>query len=134
MILQFLIAMLAGRMQRHQQEVISYLREENCILKAQLGNRRLRFTDTECRRLATLAYPLVHKCLKQLVTLATPDTLMRWYRRLIAQKFDGSTHRRQLGRPLSSWMRRGQRQEPMELIRTLTLWLRGHPGITTRPP
>src|SRR2546422_7939819 len=34
-----------------------------------------------------------------MATLATPDTLMRWYKRLIAQKFDGSPHRTQLGRP-----------------------------------
>jgi transposase InsO family protein len=99
MILQFLIAMLAGWIQRHQQEVISYLHEENRLLKAQLGNQRLRLTDTERRRLAILAYPLGRKRLKQLATLATPDTLMRWYKRLIAQKFDGSEHRRQLGRP-----------------------------------
>jgi putative transposase len=99
MILQFLIAMLAGWIQRHQQEVIAYLHEENRLLKAQLGNQRLRLTDTERRRLATLAYPLGRKRLKQLATLATPETLMRWYKRLIAQKFDGSKPRRQLGRP-----------------------------------
>ena len=53
MILQFLIAMLAGWIQRHQREIISYLREENRILKAQLGNQRLRLTDTERHRLAS---------------------------------------------------------------------------------
>jgi putative transposase len=37
--------------------------------------------------------------LKEVATLVTPDTLMRWYTRLIAQKFDGSKQRRQLGRP-----------------------------------
>ena len=35
----------------------------------------------------------------RVATLATPDTLLRWYQRLIAQKFDGSTQRRPLGRP-----------------------------------
>jgi putative transposase len=99
MILHILIAMLAGWIQRHQQEVISYLHEENRLLKAQLGNRRLRLTDTERRRLAALAYPLGRTRLKQLVTLATPDTLMRWYKRLIAEKFDGSKQRKALGRP-----------------------------------
>ena len=36
---------------------------------------------------------------KAVATLVTPETLLRWYQRLIAQKFDGSTQRQQLGRP-----------------------------------
>src|ERR687888_1203334 len=99
MILHVLIAMVAGWLQRHQQQVITYLHEENRVLKAHLNGRRLRFTDTERRRLAALAHPLGRKRLKELATLVTPETLLRWYRRLIAQKFDGSTQRRPLGRP-----------------------------------
>src|SRR6266511_1151258 len=99
MILHVLIAMVAGWIQRHQQQVITYLLAENRVLKAQLGGRRLRLTDTERRRLAALAHPLGRKRLKELSTVATPDTLMRWYHRLIARKFDGSQHRRMLGRP-----------------------------------
>src|SRR2546428_6328558 len=94
MILHVLIAMIAGWVQRHQQQVIAYLQEENCVLKAQRGGRRLRLTDTERRRLATLAHPLGRTRLQEVATLATPDTLMRWYKQLIAQKFDGSTKRR----------------------------------------
>jgi homeodomain-containing protein len=99
MILHVLIAMVAGWLQRHQQQVITYLIEENRVLKAQLGGRRLYLTDTERRRLAALAHPLGRKRLKEVATLATPDTLLRWYQRLIAQKFDGSKQRRPLGRP-----------------------------------
>jgi len=99
MILQVLIAMVAGWLQRHQQQVITYLLEENRVLKAQLGGRRLRLTDTDRRRLATLAHPLGRQRLKEVAILVTPDTLMRWYKRLIAQKFDGSKQRRQRGRP-----------------------------------
>src|SRR5213593_4723939 len=99
MILHVLIAMIAGWLQRHQQQVIAYLQEENRILKAQRGGRRLRLTDTERRRLAALAHPLGRKRLKEVATLATPDTLLRWYQRLIAQKVDGSKQRRPLGRP-----------------------------------
>ena len=54
MILHVLIAMVAGWLQRHQQQVISYLLEENRVLKAHLGGRRLRLTNTERRRLAAL--------------------------------------------------------------------------------
>jgi transposase InsO family protein len=99
MILHVLIAMVAGWLQRHQQQVIAYLIEENRVLKAQLGGRRLRLTDTQRRRLATLAHPLGRTRLKEVSTLATPDTLMRWYKQLIAQKFDGSRKRRPCGRP-----------------------------------
>jgi transposase InsO family protein len=99
MILHILIAMVAGWLQQHQQQTIAYLLEENRILKAHLCGRRLRFSDTERRRLAALAHPLGRKRLRELATLVTPETLLRWYRRLIAQKFDGSQQRRPLGRP-----------------------------------
>jgi len=98
-ILHVLIAMVAGWLQRHQQQVIAYLLEENRVWKAQLGGRRLRLTDTERRRLAALAHPLGRQRLQKVATLVTPETLLRWYKRLIAQKFDGSMHHRQLGRP-----------------------------------
>jgi putative transposase len=99
MILQVLIAMVAGWLQRHQQQVIAYLLAENRVLKAQLGGRRLRLTDPERHRLATFAYPLGPRHLQEVATIATPDTLLRWYKRLIAQQFDGSQQRRQCGRP-----------------------------------
>ena len=99
MILQVIIAMVAGWINRHQQPVIAYLQEENGVLKAKLPGGRLRLSDTERRRLAKLAHPLGCKRLKHLATLATPDTLMRWYKRLIADKFDGSKTRKELGRP-----------------------------------
>ena len=99
MILQVLIAMMAGWINRHQQHVITYLKAENQVLKAKLPQQRLRLTDTERRRLAALAHPLARKHLKDTATIATPDTLMRWYQRLIANKFDGSRRRKAPGRP-----------------------------------
>src|SRR4030095_5994423 len=99
MILQVLIAMVAGWVQCHQQQVIAYLSEENRVLKAQLRGRRLHLTDSDRRHLAELAYPLGRTRLKDMATIATPETLMRWYHRLIAQKFDGSKHRTSRSRP-----------------------------------
>jgi transposase InsO family protein len=99
MILHVLIAMVAGWLQRHQQQVIAYLLAENRVLKAQLGYRRRRLTDTKRRRLAVLAYPLGHQRMHEAATIVTPDSLLRWYHHLIAQKFDGSHHRHHLGRP-----------------------------------
>ena len=97
--LHVLIAMVPGWLQRHQQQVIIYLLAENRVLKAQLGSRELRLTDTERRRLAALAYPLGRQRLQEVATIVTPATLLRWYHRLIARKFDGSHHRYHLGRP-----------------------------------
>ena len=99
MILQVIIAMVAGWINRHQQHVITYLKEENQVLKSKLPKGRLRLTGTERRRLAKLAYPLSRKQLKDTATIATPDTLMRWYNQLIAGKFDGSKKRNGPGRP-----------------------------------
>src|SRR5262245_19019831 len=100
MILHVLIVLLAGWMQRHQQQVITYLQAENRILKAQPGGRRLRLTDTDRRHLAELAHPLGRRHLQEVARIAMPETLLRWYRRLIAEKFDGSTGRQPLGRLL----------------------------------
>jgi putative transposase len=99
MLLPVLIAMVAGGLQRHQQQVITYWHEEDRLLKAPCGGRRLRLTDTERRRLAALAHPIGRARLKELATMATPETLRRWYPRLIAQQFDGSAHHCRLGRP-----------------------------------
>jgi len=49
---QLLIVMLAGWINRHQQDVIAYLREENRVLKSKFKGKRIRFTDDERRRLA----------------------------------------------------------------------------------
>src|SRR5438128_4827632 len=99
MSLHVLIAMVAGWLQRHQQQVITYLIEENRVLKAQLGGRRLRLTDTERRRLAALAHPLGRKRLKEVAPLATPDTLRRWYNRRTPQRWDGGKRGTNAGRP-----------------------------------
>jgi len=52
---QFLMMLFAGWVNRHQQEVIEYLQEENRGLREQLGGKRLRFTDQQRRRLAVKA-------------------------------------------------------------------------------
>jgi hypothetical protein len=90
--------LLAGWINRRQLEAIEYVKEENRLLKERLGGRRLRLTDAERRRLARRAYALGRRTLSELDTLVTPDTLMRWYRTLVAQKWT-YTHRRSPGRP-----------------------------------
>jgi putative transposase len=88
--LQMLPLMFAGWVNRQQLEVIEYLKEENRLLKERLGGRRIRFTDAERRRLARKAHALGRKSLNELQTLVTPDTLLRWYRELLARKWNYS--------------------------------------------
>ncbi len=96
--LKLLLMMFVGWVNRHQLDVIEYLQEENRVLKERLGGRHIRFTDAERRRLARKAQALGRKVLNELETLVTPDTLLRWYRELVASKWNYS-HRRGPGRP-----------------------------------
>jgi transposase InsO family protein len=91
--LQFLLLVFAGWVNRRQLEIVEYLQEENRVLREQLGDRRLRFTDAQRRRLATKGKALGRRTLEQLAGLVTPDTILRWYRELVAKKYDGTARR-----------------------------------------
>jgi putative transposase len=90
---QFVLVAVAGWMNQRQQQTIEYLREENRVLREQLGDRRVRFNDDQRRRLAVRAKGLGRKLLAEVATLVTPDTLLVWHRKLIAQKYDGHNKR-----------------------------------------
>ena len=75
-----------------------YLAAENRILRAKIKGRVL-LSDAEKATLAEIAYRLGRKALAEVAAVATPETLLTWYRKLIAKKFDGSKHRKSLGRP-----------------------------------
>ena len=74
-----------------------YLAAENRILRAHLPTR-LRLSDPEKSTLAEIDKRLGRKALVQVARVAKPDTILAWYRRLIADKFDGSKHRKYPGR------------------------------------
>ena len=95
---RFVLIAVGGWMNRNQQLAIDYLREENRVLREQLGGRRLRLNDDQRRRLAAKAKGLGRKLLAELATIVTPDTLLAWHRKLIAKKYDGSD-KRGPGRP-----------------------------------
>ena len=103
--LQFLLLTIAGWMTRDQQKVVAYLLAENEVLRAQIRGKRIRFSDAQRRKLARAAKELGRRELSKLSTLVTPETLLRWYRRLIAQKYDGSGKRGIRGRAArpTSW-------------------------------
>src|SRR5262249_5559164 len=94
----FLIVSIAGWMNQRQQQVIEYLMEENRVLREQIGNRRMRFTDNQRCRLAVKAERLNRKVLAQVPPIVPQETLLAWHRKLIAMKYDGSKYRSP-GRP-----------------------------------
>ena len=69
-----------------------HLAAENRILRAHLPSR-LRLSDPERSTPAEIAGRLTRKALEDIVWVAKPDTILALYRRLVAQKFDGSRHR-----------------------------------------
>jgi putative transposase len=82
-----LTAIFAGWVNRHQRGVIDYLLEENRILRAKLGTSRLHFSDAERRRLARKGGPLGRRILEAIASIATPDTILAWHRKLVAAKW-----------------------------------------------
>src|ERR1022692_4662919 len=90
-------------MSRHQQAVIEYLQEENRILLEQLGGKPKRFTDAQRIRLAHKAKLVGRRRLGKLATLVTPDTLLRWFRVLVAKKWT-FPRTNPLGRPSAAAM------------------------------
>lgn len=95
---RFVLIAVSGWMNGRQSSLIDYLREENRVLREQLGGKRMHFTDDQRRRLAAQAKGLGRKVLVELGTIVTPETLLAWHRRLIAQKYD-SSKKRGPGRP-----------------------------------
>jgi hypothetical protein len=75
-----------------------YLAAENRILKAQIKGRLL-LSEAEKATLAEIAHRLGRKALEEVASTAQPDTILGWYRKLIANKFDGSRFRQRVGRP-----------------------------------
>ena len=93
--LQFLAAWLAVWLGRVLQEKVEYLKAENLVLREKLGPKRVMLTDAERRRLATLRKALGRKGLAAIATIASPVTILRWYREFVAKKYDGSQQRGQ---------------------------------------
>ena len=95
---RFVLIAVAGWMNQRQLQIIDYLREENRVLREQHGGRRMRLNDDQRRRLAAKAKGSGRKLLAEVATIVTPETLLAWHRKLIAQKYDGSG-KRGPGRP-----------------------------------
>src|SRR3954447_1326905 len=93
-----LLAFVSGLVNQELLLRNEYLIAENRILRSHLP-RRLRLSDAERCSLAEIAKRLGRRAVKDIARVARPDTILGWYRRLVAQKFDGSRHRAYPGRP-----------------------------------
>jgi putative transposase len=80
------VAVLCRWMHREQNDLIAFLHAENRVLKAQLRGRRLRLNDHERRRLAAIGHQLERRTLRDVATIATADTILRWHRELVLRQ------------------------------------------------
>jgi hypothetical protein len=82
-------------------KAIGYLREQVRVLieQQEKQNKRIRLTNSQRMRVAAKAKRLSRKMLEQCTVLFTPDTILGWFRKLIAEKYDGSENRTKVGRP-----------------------------------
>ena len=93
-----ILAFVTGLVDQELLAQNEYLVAENRILKAQ-SQGRLKLTDAERATLGEIGHRLGRKALAEVANVARPDTILAWYRKLVARKFDGSKTRRSPGRP-----------------------------------
>ncbi|MET0164595.1 MAG: hypothetical protein ABW318_06275 [Vicinamibacterales bacterium] len=97
-LLRFFLMVVSGWVHRRQLIVIEFLQAENRMLRERLRSKRIRFTDADPALLARKAKAVGRKALLDLDTVVSPDTLIGWHRRLVAQKW-GFSKQRGPGRP-----------------------------------
>jgi len=87
------VAMLSGLMDDQARQVVEYLQEENRVLREQLrdryGCRRVRLNNMQRRRSAAKGRVVSRHLLEEITHLFSPETLLKWFRQLIAAKYDG---------------------------------------------
>jgi transposase InsO family protein len=93
-----LLAYVTGSVNQELLLQNQYLSTENRILRAKLP-RQLQLSNPERVSLAEIGKQLGRKALREVACIAKPDTILAWYRKLIARKFDGSRCRQYPGRP-----------------------------------
>ncbi|MCU0661710.1 MAG: hypothetical protein MUC50_05215 [Myxococcota bacterium] len=93
-----LMAIVGGHVNDELLKRNEYLAAENEILRSKIVGK-IKFNDDERRTLARLAKDLGREALADIGPVVKPDTLMAWYRKLIAEKYDSSVVRKKPGRP-----------------------------------
>src|SRR5215472_14201717 len=93
-----LLACITGSVDQELLLRNEYLVTENRLLRQQMPGR-VRLTDAERKTLAEIGKKLGRQALEEVASIVTPDTILAWHRKLVAQKFDGSQQRKTSGRP-----------------------------------
>jgi len=75
------------------QAQVDYLKADNRLLREKLGTKRMRLTDAGRSQLAMLGKALGRKGLAAVATIASPETILQWYRELVAKKWNGMSVR-----------------------------------------
>jgi putative transposase len=121
----FLLSILAGWINGQQQKQIEFQRTLIQVLREKLGKKRIVLDDDQRRRLAIKGKVLGRKLLDEICSVFTPDTILRWHRKLVAQKWDHTDKRRAVGRP----------PIPQEVVDHILQFARNiQPGVTTALP
>jgi Homeodomain-like domain len=94
-----LLAYITGTVDQELLRRNEYLVTEKRMLRHQITGR-IRLSDGERKTLAEMGQKLGKQALKEVATIVTPDTILGWHRKLVAQKFDGSQQRKAPGRPM----------------------------------
>src|SRR5215212_1940027 len=93
-----LLAYVTGLVNQELLLQVEYLVAENRILRAH-APARLRLSNEQRSTLAEIGKRLGRKGLAKVALIAKPETILGWWRKLVAQKFDGSKYRSYPGRP-----------------------------------
>jgi putative transposase len=96
---QILLLVLAGWINKNQQNAIEYLIVENRVLREKIDKKGILLNDDQRRRLAIKGKILGWKALTEICRIVTPETILRWHRNLVSQKWDYSKCRKKMGRP-----------------------------------
>ena len=93
-----LLAYVTGLVNQELLLQVEYLAAENRILRAH-APVRLRLSNEERATLAEIGKRLGRKGLAKVALVAKPDTILGWFGKLVAQKYDGAKYRLYPGRP-----------------------------------
>ncbi len=80
---QLLLLIWAAWINRDQQQALEFYRLQVEVLQEKLAKKRLLLNDNRRRRLAVKGKALGRKALRELTTIVTPDTILRWHRELV---------------------------------------------------
>jgi transposase InsO family protein len=94
-----LLAYITGSVDQELLLRNEYLVTENRVLRNQITGR-VRLSNGERKTLAEIGKKLGKQALAEVARIVTPDTILAWQRKLVAQKFDGAQQRKAPGRPI----------------------------------